>query len=535
MNKKGKIRNQNGSIVSGVAVAAFMILLPLGLFSFEIARLFLAQLQLRNAVDAAALGAVTGMIDPDINAPQKSQAEINNSIKQLALVYFKRNLIVSNALNSAILSPTVGTDNPSAGRSSFNLTIDNTNGKVRAEGAFGLRPAFSGFLGLGTVTIRANSIGGFKGAEGDIVIACDISDSMTLGTGLNGPGTTVIARQYRKNPPAGTYKLSYKTVKAGTSKTPPSLRTLGNHLRVIPNPDLADFSKSPLFSGFKNAPYDVKVAALIESKRGNLNSQAAYDKAKVADSVLGDPNLPWKGQIKIGEDYRGAYQEAALPFVHPLADAKKDVIDFANFVTTKNPDVHVALVGFAPYAGGAPNKKQYSDNADLYNTYGQSATKDAEVPVVRLSQSQNKAKELVDAMNPCVTFSGTNTTSALKVAHSMLIGPGHRKGKQQTIVLLTDGIPTVGGYIQESKKIGADGIRILAIGFFHTNYAKNRGPKVCTKIVRAAQNGSRYFPADGVFDKDGKGNKGYYTGSELEALKKAFELAAKGEPALLNN
>ena len=536
MNKtKGKNRKQSGSIVSGVAVAAFMVLLPLGLFSFEIARLFLAQIQLRNAVDAAALGAVTGLLDPDINAPQRTQAEINQSIKELALAYFKRNLIVSNPLTAAILSPTVSTDNPLAGKSSFNLNIDNANGKVRAEGAFGLQPAFSNFLGLGTVTIRANSIGGFKGLEGDIVIAVDISNSMTLGTGLNGPGSYVIARQYRKNPAAGTYKLSYKTVKSGTSKTPPSLRTLGNHLRVIPDPNKVDFTKSPLWSGLKDAPNDVKIAALIESKRGNLNNQASYDKAKVADSVLGDPNLPWKNQIKIGEDYRGAYQEASLPFVHPLADAKKDVIDFVNYVTSKNSDVHVGLVGFAPYAGGAPNKKQYREGEDFFNSYSTSATKEADIPVIRLTQGANKAKETIDAMNPCVTFEGTNTTSALKVAHAMLMGSGHRKGKPQTIILLTDGVPTVGGYIKESKKIGEDGIRVLAIGFFHTNYAKKRGPRVCTKIVRAVQNGSRYFPADGEFDKDGKGNKGYYTGAELDALKSALALAAKGEPALLND
>lgn len=535
--KNRKTRNQIGAMAVTVSIVSFMVLLPLGLLAFEVSRLFLAQAQLRNAVDAAALGAVSAMTSSDIAGAGQTDAQIESNIKALALKYFQKNVVISNLLASAVHSSTVDTDNPEEGKATFDLAVDQTNGKVIAKAAFGLKPAFSEFLGLGTSTIRANATGAFKGLTGDVVVLVDISDSMTLGTGLNGPGTFIIGRKFDKNAETG-YKLSYP-IRRETSRTPPALGCVGNYLRAIPNPELVDFAKIPAWSFLQNAPKEVKIAALFEAKRGNLNSQEAFIKGKVNQGPLGDLNTQWGQQIKAqmaaGVDFKAAYQEAALPFVHPLADAKKDAANFVSKLTAGNPDVHVGLVGFAPYAGGNKKRGNYAEGQDKFDSYAQSVKKQS-IPVVRLDQASSKSTDALKAIETCTTFEGTNTTDGLRVAKDMLTGNGARAGVPKTIILLTDGVPTSGGYKRAAKECGEAGIKILAIGFFHTGYAAKAGPRATRKIVAACGNGSKYFSANFQQEEGSKKkNKGFYPGSELDDLKVAFDLIARGEPALVNN
>lgn len=540
MNKSlnRKVRSQRGAMAVVASIVSFFVLLPLGLLAFEVSRLFLAQTQLRNAVDAAALAAVSAMNDADVNAPSQSQAQVDARIKGLALKLFRRNVVVSNLLQDAVQSTSVDTDNPEEGKATFDLLVDSANSQVIAKAAFGLKPAFSNFLGLKTSTIRANSKGGFKGLTGDVVVAIDISDSMTLGTGLNGPGSFIVNRVYKRKVESG-YKLSYKVAKAGSSRTSPALGTFGGAaLRAIPNPSLVDFKNNSVLSFLDSAPFDVKLAALFEAKRGNLNSEKLYFKKHVDESVLGDPNSVYSkmilDKVKAGVDFRAGYQEAALPFVHPLADAKQDASKFISQLTSRNPEVHVGLVGFAPYAGGNPKRGKYVDGQDKFDTFSQSASKQS-IPVVRLDKDQNKSKAAVDAIATATTFEGTNTTDALRVAKNMLTGPAHRAGVPQTIILLTDGIPTSGGYKKLAKQCGEAGINIQIIGFFHTAYAAKGGPRVCRKIVQAAGGSSQFYPAAYQPEEGAKNKfKGYYPGSELDDLKLAFKLIERGEAALIN-
>lgn len=519
------------------SIVSFFVLLPLGLLAFEVSRLFLAQAQLRNAVDAAALAAVSAMNDADINAASQTQAQIDARVKNIALKLFRRNVVVSNLLQQAVQSSSVDTDNPEEGKASFDLVIDPSTSHVTAKAAFGLKPAFSKFLGLNTATIRANSKGGFKGLTGDVVVVVDISDSMTLGTGVNGQGSYIVNRSYKKKVESG-YKLTYPVAKAGTSKTPPALGTDGNHLHAIPNPNLVDFKNNPILSFLEPAPFDVKLAALFEAKRGTLNSEKQYFKKHVDEGILGDTNSVYSkmilDRVKSGVDFRAGFQEAALPFVHPLADAKQDASKFITELTTKNPEVHVGLIGFAPYAGGSPKRGKYVDGQDRFDSYTESATKQS-VPVVRLDKSQNKSNEALDAIATATTFEGTNTTDALRVAKNMLTGSEHRAGVPQTIVLLTDGIPTSGGYKKLAKECGEAGISIQIIGFFHTGYAAKGGPRVCRKIVKAAGGSSQFYPAAYQPEEGAKNKfKGYYPGSELDDLKLAFKLIQRGQAALVN-
>ena len=537
-----KIRRQTGAMVAVVSIVSFMVLLPLGLLGFEVSRLFLAQTQLRNAVDAAALAAVTALRSPDFVYPGQTQAEIDASIKGQGLLFFRRNEVISTELSAAKLSSTVATDNPKEGNSTFNVIVDSVSGKVTAQAAFGLKPAFAEALGLGTVTIRANSVGGFKGIHGDVVLVVDISDSMVLGTGINGPAPVVVNRKFDKNAESG-YKLTY--VQKKFSRTSPAMGTFGGAAtHVIPNPDNVEWDKIEDLKFLKDASRDYKLAVLFEARQGTLDDLALYSKKKVAQGILGDTTLPVTAELnkRIAKvNFKAAYQEAALPFVHPLADAKANAAAFVTKLTAANPDVHVGIVGFAPYAGGNPNKKFkgekiYTEGKDKFDSYAQSV-KQQTIPLVRLDKASSKSTDALKAIETATTFNGTNTTDGLRVAREMLIGPGHRNGVNQTIILLTDGIPTVGGYKQVARQCGASGLNIQCIGFFHTGYAK-RGIKSCNKIAKSCGNGSAVFeatfePLPGSTKKKDK-NKGSYSANAINELSIAFNLIARGEPALVN-
>src|SRR6185295_17641382 len=93
--------------------------------------------------------------------------------------------------------------------------------------------------------------------------------------------------------------------------------------------------------------------------------------------------------------------------------------------------------------------------------YGQSCLtgkNGAIIPYVRFTKDRQL---IIDSANICTTFEGTNTTDALTVGHALLTeNQRHLKGRPQAMFLLTDGIPTVGGYIKAAKEFGKDGIPI---------------------------------------------------------------------------
>ncbi|MBX9721398.1 MAG: pilus assembly protein, partial [Candidatus Obscuribacterales bacterium] len=383
MNKIGKrkrSRNNRGATVVLVAICAFFVLLPLGLFSFEIARLYLAQNQLQNAVDAAALSAITGISDNLDDA----------AVSDLSLNLFRRNQITSAPLKTAALSATVDTDNPKAFDSTYNLAIDHKKGQARATGAFGYLPAFAKGLGLGPVTIRANALAGTKPVQGDIVIAVDISDSIKGGCGINNQRSngasskSWIVSQHKNlkgTVPLYTYTSVTKSGGKGNppkviainpvhSNSPAGLHVGGNFLHAIPDPAQIDWANNSnqVYKAFANKTLEEKVALLAESKNGDLDKlgdKKFYDpkaaKPKVPhnlDKTALAPYLPeiGDGSIPAGSPgshvYRGAYEEVALPFVHPLADEKADVESLINQIIDNNPNANIALVGFAPRAGG---------------------------------------------------------------------------------------------------------------------------------------------------------------------------------------
>lgn len=573
LKNAAQLRRARGATVVLVALAAFFILLPLGLFSFEISRVSLAQHQLQNAVDASALaaasGKVNGLKDPDV--------------KESGLTMFRRNQVTVVSLKPAYLSKTAETDNARANKSIYGMEIDDAKGRIKAVGAFGYVPAFANILGLGPVTIRATAYAGTKntGASGfgDIVIALDISDSIKGGCGINAQPDGSSSKSWvvrRHTNVKGTVpKFTYTTVTKSAGKgmppktiqitphmsnSPAGLHLGGNFYHAIPNPAKVDFkgNSNAIFKKFGDKPLEEQVAFLVESKMGHLNElgdKSKFDPDNKVDKFhLGDTALKkylpsvGDGTLSKGNDYRAAYDEAALPFVHPLYEEKRDLKFLVEQIVKQNPDANIALVGFAPRAGGhfkSPPKPKKGQPAPAINFppeqgvsgsdygYGDSAIgKTAKIPFVRFTKDHDK---IIKSAELCTTFAGTNTTDALNVAHALLTENGRNlKGIPQACFLLTDGIPTVGGYKKAAKKFGKDGIPIKAIGYVWIGYSHRGGPKVCKKIVAQGGSGSQYIQIPYTkFNPSKKSDfKGVYTpGDNEKALMDAFNTG----PALTTN
>lgn len=551
--------------MAAVAIAAFFIILPLGLLSFEIARLYAAQKQLQNAVDASALSAMTGISDGSLN---------DRALQTIGLTLFQRNQVTSSALRTAILSTTVDTDKPKAGDSTYNLAIDHTKNQARASAAFGYLPAFANVLGLGPVVIRANALAGTKSVKGDIVIAVDISDSIKGGCGINNQPDGGSSKSWvvtRHANLKGTIpKYTYTTVtKAGPKGTAPvtvalkihksfsptGLHVGGNFYHAIPDPAQVAWksNSNQVYQKFAQKSLEEQVALLAESKQGHLNDLSDkskfdpknnVDKFKLGQTALAKylPEIG-DGTIPGGLDYRAAYEEAGLPFVHPLADEKRDIKTIVELIVKSNPEANIALVGFAPRAGGhfknpGPSRPchpapqpNFPPEAGVFGSnygFGESClNKSAAEPFVKFTNNED---EIIKSASICTTFLGTNTTDALNVAHALLTeNQRNLKGVPQACFLLTDGVPTVGGYVKAAKQFGKDGIPIIAIGYVHIGYSHGVGPRVCRKIAKNGGPGSKYIEAPYI-NSGPKGFTGKYDPNNTVALNKAFV----GTPVLIN-
>lgn len=458
-NFKRNSRRTAGTTMIVLLIGANMILLPLGLFAFEISRLQMATKQLKAATDAAALGAASFLANSS-----GSSASNMTKAKEIALGFFKKNMVMSTFLDHSEFSPSVDTDSPDVGTGTFDLLVDDTTGRVTAKAAFGLEPAFGKYLGIGTAPIHTHSLAGYEGLEGDIAMVVDISDSMT--------GTThsvVAKRSYD----AGASKVTYTVVR--DSSACPTLGRLGSD-PAIPDPDKAKWGESPLFAPVAGMPYDVKVAALVEAKRGNLESDAVFSSSH---ANLGAAN----GKITPQAGFKAAYQKLAMKEVQPLADEKQALGDFMAQLNGSD-EAHLALVTFGGRA---------SDGADMKDDF--STYSGHHYPHVNLDKGISKRQLVIDSLAPCLTFNGTDTKEGMTRAIDMLEGPAHRPECQKTIILLTDGVPTTGSPKGKAKEAGEKGIRLFAIGFFQTAAAKRSGPGTLNAMVAACGNGSKMYLA----------------------------------------
>lgn len=454
-----QLRYHSGATMLVIMMAAVTILLPIGLFAFEVARMQMAQKQLRSATDAAALAAsaylanVTG-----------SRSAATPAAKQLALDFFKQNIVMSDFLSQSTLTTTAATDNPATLHGALQVDVDDTTGRVRATAAYGLRPAFGNFLGLSTETVRTKSLAGYNGLEGDIVLAVDISDSMTIAS-----DSKVVKRTYNSTSKTTTYAI----VRSSTAPSHLGRRGAAN---AIPNPDTTDFSKSDIMNKFSGMPSAVKTAALVEAKRGNLENAAIFASSNADKGIL-------KAFVTPGPGYKSGYQKLSMQKVLPLYEAKSALTDFMAQLKDDG-DAHVGLITF----GG--RESTGADCKDDFQTYA-----DHHYPHVNLSKADPKKQLVVDSIAPSLTFNGTDTKGAMQASINMLEGGEHRPEVEKTIILLTDGIPTTGSPKPLAKLAGEKGIRLFAIGFFKTAFAREAGPKTLKGMVAACGNGSKMYYA----------------------------------------
>lgn len=443
-----------------VMIGAFMILLPLGLFAFEVSRLNMATKQLKAATDSAALAAAMYMA----NTPGGAAENLTAS-KNMALDFFKKNMVMSVMLTNSNISPTVDTDAPGSGLGSFDLSIDDATGKVTARGAFGLEPAFGRYLGLAAVPIHTHSVAGYTGIEGDIAMVVDISDSMTVSS-----ESMTTQRTYD----AGANKVTYKIVNDKSTALP----TLGRRstASAVPRLDKAKWSSSPHFQSIANLSDDVKLAAMIEAKRGNLEDPGIFESSKTNTGILNGVITPEPG-------WRRDYQRLAMPHVKPLADEKIALSEFVSGLGT-SAGAHLSLVTF----GG--RNSTGADAKDDFSTFA-----NHKYPHVNLSKDDNKKELVMESLDPSLSFNGTDTKGGMEEAINILEGPEHRPEVQKTIILLTDGMPTTGSPKNAAKLAGEKGIRLFAIGFFHTSYSRTNGPKTLKAMVAACGNGSKMYLA----------------------------------------
>lgn len=481
-------RSKSGFIVIATYLG-FLFLLPLGLFAFEVLRIQLCQHQLLAITDAAALAGSSYLSDPTTQELGASQA-LKNAKKQ-ALLYVRRNVAAAYDLSNTDLSDTVDTDTPKKGIATCDIIYDAERKIVTAKAALGVEPAFGRFLGAGTVPVRAQSHAGVETLDGDVVIVFDMSRSMGFAT-----KSVWASREWDSAEGKYVYEVKKKlTTDSADDQTLPAFPNF--RYDVVPDPELVDFSSSPKLKNLAEAPLDIKLAALVESKMGNLESKEIFESSKAASSELAKFITP-------GPGFQDDYQKLALANTQPLADAKSAVSEFVA-QTSQTKNIHTALVAFS---GMVSRGRETSQQQDVYDSY--STRKFFRLPNIELNKNEPKQTDVIKAIGPSPCFTQTNTGDALRAAMDMLKGDGHRKSVAKSIILLTDGKPNPpnGNYtiglkdaVDVATEAGKSGIHIYGVGFFPSYYAQDErenGPKALNQIVAAAGKGSRVFNAPDV-------------------------------------
>lgn len=478
---RARARNQKGSFIVSTMVSALLIVLPLGLYAFEVARTNLAAFQLHVATDAAALAAASFLQYADFhNQNDRKKA------KDVALKFLQQNLVTGVSLQNAAFSSTVQQDNPAGGASTFDLSFNDEDKTVTAVAAFGLQPAFATFLGISSLPIRVNSSAGSGGMVGDICVVVDLSGSMG-----HSSRSVAFTRQDNGN------KVTHSIV--ATSTLPPAFQSNYPVNNIVPDPSAVDFTKSKLMQSLQNAPAEVKLAALVEARLGHLENSAVYESSHANLSALSKTNLV------PGPGYQDDYQRLALSQTLPLADAKDALATFVQ-MTESSPGAHFSLVTYSTNVSGSEGHDSFSTRNSFKH------------PQVDLNKENARGQDITEALAPAPTFGSTNTGDAVMKAVSMLEGGQHRNGAPKTIILLTDGVANAGmDPVEASKEAGKKGVKLMSIGFFHNEVAMRVGRPLLNSMVASAGNGSKAFFAP-----------------DVPTLHQVLEGIANGDPSLIN-
>jgi hypothetical protein len=176
-------------MIAACLCAAFFILLPLGVFGFELLRFSIAQLQLRSVCDAAALSGAAAIASTQKGwTPKQAQEEAMKA----AFITFKQNSVYAVPFSPGGTNPHYNDGDPKTAKPGpghaevFFTLLDQNFTKVdvgdpaakliRCEAFYGYEPPIGKALGFRNIGLAAFSESGLP--QLDIVLCFDISGSM---------------------------------------------------------------------------------------------------------------------------------------------------------------------------------------------------------------------------------------------------------------------------------------------------------------------------------------------------------------------
>jgi hypothetical protein len=192
MRETNRTESGQGWIALCLMIAIFIIL-PLGLLAFDLSKYYWASLQMRSAVDAAALSGVATLASGD------SANDVGNSHRNAAKSAwetFKRNSIFGTVMDTALdpVPSHINAPQPTSlpvGQSEIYIDLLDINRAplatwnsptaprarvMRVHGYQGYRPTFGQYLGFGDLLLVASSDGAVPTL--DLLLCFDISGSM---------------------------------------------------------------------------------------------------------------------------------------------------------------------------------------------------------------------------------------------------------------------------------------------------------------------------------------------------------------------
>lgn len=508
-------------IVLGLGIT-FLVLLVLGLYSFEISRLESARNQLRTAAEAAALAGAATLAGSDYASTTESHQHAINT----ALQMFRQNNVAGVSLNPATLAASAGqAASPNASHlfiefldnNNQPVAVGNPSGKVlRATGIFGLAPAFSSFLPIGPTTISASTLSGVP--DMDVVVCFDVSGSIDDQTKV-----TFVKRMWQASQSKNIYTITSTSAGSAAGSLAqgtifdilgapatgtrvngayPEYLGLANSgvshplnfspsLRGSPDKGSAPGNCPPgnastggaqtftdmvvnldgksVFSGYTSPDGYAfpDLATLVEASKGNLDDPLVFVQSKASTGV------PASIQPKAG--YQAKYFEIANPNLRPIYEAKEACQLFFT-ILNNNTDAHFGFIAFSDNAGSSPGGSYSAAKID--SSYGGAGNLNVPIPNIAINSANGVTNyaAIQSAINPLVATTSTNIGDAVSKAVTQLQAQS-RPGSKRAIVLFTDGQPTAGGPLhsdpwtnarQSAVQAKNAGIPIYTIGLAQT-------------------------------------------------------------------
>lgn len=404
-----------------VGLFCLLVLLPLGILSFELLRVNFAREQLQANVDSAALAATAALT---------STSAQSDAPGKVALEIYKRNSILEYPLKNAYLVADVDRAHVYPGSSAISVHFLDQNGnnsgsnanrptrRVQVKGVLGYKPPFAQYLGLGNYELRAVARAGLP--KIDLALVLDVSNSMTYKTkslyvkrysvgrgttpndpnlknmyqvvgregdfdpgddyfcevdetsGLSNPVPGQMLRKTRigdlefdpelRNPKGNqaTPPGNIKVKIVGGSKVFDSDESVADNNKIYTDMIAANILSTDPIPGDPTNSHNLifpDIATVVEASRGNLDNLEAYTKSHAEASGV--------RRDLVGIATKAKYEELTYQTLQPWQDANQLTKNFVRFLGNSS-DVHFGLIPFATLAAQSPEEpngtKSIKDN-----------------------------------------------------------------------------------------------------------------------------------------------------------------------------